>query len=187
MAARSPALTVVAHCPLRWEELPGNDRVRFCGQCRQHVYNVSRMTAAEATALIQEREGRACVRLQRRADGTVITRDCWHTVRRARERLVATAAGLIVAAAGFWSGVGALRRWLSADPAPLPAACPPPPPPPPAPASKVVPVFVEPPPRPRPHIRRQAPKPAAPVIRKRELEEELGLGDLELFLKHSAT
>jgi hypothetical protein len=128
MPARSPALKVAAPCPLRWEDLAGNDRIRFCGQCQQNVYNVASLTAEEVRTMVQEREGRVCVRLQRRADGTVITRDCWYVVRRARQRLVAAGAGLVVAAAGFWGSVAFLGRLLGARRTPV-AACPPPLPP----------------------------------------------------------
>ena len=55
-------------------------------------------------------EGRVCLRLQRRADGTVITRDCLHAVRRARERIVGSVLGVLVAAAGYWTGVEGLRK-----------------------------------------------------------------------------
>jgi hypothetical protein len=112
---------------MRWEQLAGNDRVRFCGHCRQHVYNVASLTMDEAVSLIERCEGRACMRLQRRADGTVITRDCFHVVRRARERLLATALGLAVAAVGFWTGMRGLRSAIEARLVPAdPPSCPPP-------------------------------------------------------------
>jgi hypothetical protein len=40
------------------------------------VYDLSRLTAAEAVSLLEARDYNACVRLSRRADGTVRTRDC---------------------------------------------------------------------------------------------------------------
>jgi len=123
MPALLPVLRVAAPCPLRWEDLAGDDRTRFCGKCQQHVYNVEDLTADEVRALVQRREGRVCVRLRQRPDGTVITRDCWYVVRRARERLLATAMGVAVAAAGFWGGVGVLSRWFGARRASV-AACP---------------------------------------------------------------
>ena len=192
MATRSPSLAVVAPCPIGWEQLAGNDRVRFCGHCQQNVHNVASLTMDEAAALIQRVEGRACLRLQRRADGTVITRDCFHAVRRARERIVASALGVMVAAAGYWTGVQGLRklfawRWsrLSQPECELP----------PAPRA-------EPPslddipdwlatsqgqgaqprrrplaPRPKPKLQ---PKPQPPVVRHKEvLDYEMGLGDLK--------
>jgi hypothetical protein len=103
--------------------MAGDDRTRFCGKCQQHVYNVESLTPDEVRALVQRREGRVCVRLQLRSDGTVITRDCWYVVRRARERLAATVMGVAVAAAGFWGGVGVLSRWFGPRRAPV-AACP---------------------------------------------------------------
>jgi hypothetical protein len=127
MAARSPSLKVASPCPLRWDQLAGNDRVRFCGHCRQHVYNVSSLTMDQAVALIERCEGRVCMRLQRRADGTVITRDCLYLVRRARERIAASVLGVAVAAAGFWRGLGALQGLVDRWNTPA-AACPAPPP-----------------------------------------------------------
>jgi hypothetical protein len=128
MPARLPVLRVGAPCPLRWEDMAGDDRTRFCGKCQQHVYNVESLTPDEVRALVQQREGRVCVRLRRRSDGTMITRDCWYVVRRARERLAATVMGVAVAAAGFWGGVGVLSRWFGPGRAPV-AACPEPLPP----------------------------------------------------------
>jgi hypothetical protein len=51
---------------------PGDGRTRFCGQCRQNVYNVEAMSRGEARRLIAAREGRVCVRILRRPDGTVV-------------------------------------------------------------------------------------------------------------------
>ena len=67
----------VAHpCAADWAAMPGTDRVRTCADCALHVYNLSELTAPEARALIRQHDGRLCVRLYRRADGTVLTRDC---------------------------------------------------------------------------------------------------------------
>jgi hypothetical protein len=59
------------------------------------------MTRYAAETLVAEREGRLCVRFYRRADGTVITRDCENAWRRAGKRVshfVATATTLAIAA-----------------------------------------------------------------------------------------
>jgi hypothetical protein len=56
--------------------MAGNERVRFCGQCQRHVYNLSEMARTEAEALVAEKEGRLCVRFYRRPDGTMLTRNC---------------------------------------------------------------------------------------------------------------
>jgi hypothetical protein len=70
------AVTVRRPCHVDWDAMaPVDDRVRFCGECRKHVFNLSAMTRAEAEALVAS-TGEACVRFYRRADGTVATADC---------------------------------------------------------------------------------------------------------------
>jgi hypothetical protein len=69
-------IRIASPCPAEWSEMAGDDRARFCASCSKHVYNISAMTAEEATSLIREREGRLCVRIYRRTDGTVLTADC---------------------------------------------------------------------------------------------------------------
>jgi hypothetical protein len=56
--------------------MTGDDRVRFCQQCRRQVYNLSAMSHAQATDFVQKIAGRTCLRFFRRADGTVMTQDC---------------------------------------------------------------------------------------------------------------
>src|SRR4029077_18630101 len=72
-------------------------RARFCEQCRLNVYNLSEMSAAEAAALVREKEGRLCVRYYARPDGTMLTRDCPVGFRAAR-RLLLARMGTIAAA-----------------------------------------------------------------------------------------
>jgi hypothetical protein len=69
-------IRVASPCPASWEKMSGDDRVRHCQLCQLNVYNLSEMTRAEAERLIISREGRLCVRFYRRADGTILTRDC---------------------------------------------------------------------------------------------------------------
>jgi hypothetical protein len=91
---------IAAPCNASWEEMTGDARVRFCGHCRKNVYNLSAMPRAEAELLLEEREGRICVRLYKRTDGTVLTADCPVGVRRRhRRRLAMAAVGTSVMAA----------------------------------------------------------------------------------------
>jgi hypothetical protein len=78
----------------------GDDRKRFCGDCKLNVYNLSGMTTDEAEALIMNAEGRLCVRIYRRADGSVITADCpvgWEKVKQ-RTKVYATAVASLLMA-----------------------------------------------------------------------------------------
>lgn len=82
-------IEISSPCTVSWDEMRaagGDGRVRFCGQCRQNVYNVEAMSRVEAHRLIAAREGRLCVRILRRPDGTVVTADCWARLRAARRR-----------------------------------------------------------------------------------------------------
>jgi hypothetical protein len=69
-------LTIASPCSARWQDMPGDEHVRSCSHCQQRVYNLSALTAAEAIALIREKEGHLCVGIYRRADGTILTNDC---------------------------------------------------------------------------------------------------------------
>ncbi len=67
-------IRVASPCPAAWDQMSGNDRERHCSLCDQPVYDLSATTAAEAVELLNAKS--VCVRLYRRRDGKVITRDC---------------------------------------------------------------------------------------------------------------
>jgi|SRR6185436_16737486 len=142
-------------CEVPWDSMPGDEQVRHCGQCRQNVYNVSAFTRAEAMKLLRTR---ACLRIYRRPDSTVITSDCRERLRAARKRGLLIFAGALLVV--LWAqicaqfvGLMGLRRLIGGgermgEPVPIsvpvmgaPPTLPPPPPGPP--------VMGEPPPLPR--------------------------------------
>ena len=95
-------IKVASPCTAPWEAMSGDDTTRFCGQCAQYVYNLSEMTQEEAEALVSENEGHLCVRFYRRADGTMMSKDCpvgWRAVKR-RAAIIA-GVGVAVMAATF--------------------------------------------------------------------------------------
>ncbi|RYG74348.1 hypothetical protein EON80_02545 [bacterium] len=69
-------IRIASPCSADWSKMSGDDRSRFCASCAKNVYDFSAMTRLEAQQLILEKEGHLCVRLHRRADGTIITSDC---------------------------------------------------------------------------------------------------------------
>ena len=79
-------IRIATPCSADWDDMVGDERVRFCGKCEKNVYNLSAMTRQAGEALVREKEGRLCVRLYQRQDGTVITADCPVGVQRARLR-----------------------------------------------------------------------------------------------------
>jgi hypothetical protein len=95
---------VASPCPASWEAMEGDERVRLCRLCDLHVYNFSELSRDEAESLVASTGGRLCGRLYRRADGTVLTKDCPAGLRAARRR-AGRAAGAAFAAVLSLCGV----------------------------------------------------------------------------------
>jgi hypothetical protein len=103
-------IQIAKPCPISWDGMSGDERVRFCGDCKKHVYNIAEMTRKEAERLIVDTEGKACVRLFRRADGTVITDDCPLAFRKARDTAVRVLSLCASAAMFLFTSVAALAK-----------------------------------------------------------------------------
>jgi hypothetical protein len=67
-------VTVASPCSLRWSDLEGNERARFCGTCQKHVYNLSALTREEALETVKS-VSVECVAYLKNPDGSVRTRD----------------------------------------------------------------------------------------------------------------
>ena len=91
------SLRIAAPCLASWEGMDGDERVRHCTLCSLNVYNFAEMTRDEVHQLLLRTEGRVCARLYRRADGTVLTRDCPSGLRALRRRTSRAATALIAA------------------------------------------------------------------------------------------
>ena len=97
---------VASPCKADWEKMVGDERVRFCGQCSLNVYNLSGMTRREAERLVASAEGRLCVRYYRRADGSILTRNCPVGLRAVKQRVTRVAGAALSAVLGFFAGIG---------------------------------------------------------------------------------
>jgi len=89
---------------MAWDDMTGNERVRFCSQCKLNVYDISAMTKSEAESFISNAEGRICARLYRRADGTILTRDCPVGLRAVRKKVSRAAAAAFSALVSLFGG-----------------------------------------------------------------------------------
>ncbi|HJV90645.1 MAG TPA: hypothetical protein VJ623_10100 [Holophagaceae bacterium] len=123
----TPAETFLAHlqiaspCDAAWDAMAGDDRKRLCAQCDKHVYNVAQLTTAEVMALFGGEGPLPCLRLWRRADGTVLTADCPVGARRARgRRRTRFAAALILGLLATAPGVLAAQGPTGGAPMPVP-------------------------------------------------------------------
>lgn len=108
---------IASPCSANWDEMIGSSRKRFCSQCSLNVYNLSEMTKTEAERLIINTEGRLCARFYRRADGSVITKNCpvgWAAAKKRLSRLWTAVASLFIA---MTAGIG-LNSFFSSSPQP---------------------------------------------------------------------
>jgi hypothetical protein len=106
---------VASPCNAEWNDMVGDDRVRFCLKCDKNVFNLSAMNSADAEALIAERAGgELCVRYYQRADGTIMTQDCPVGVTKKRRKKAALAI----------AGAGAMAAAAYATMMPVGAECP---------------------------------------------------------------
>lgn len=110
---------VAAPCTADWNQMLGDERVRFCQQCSLNVYNLSSMTRREAESLISNTEGRLCVRYYRRRDGTIITNNCPVGLRAIKRRISRTASATLSAVLSFFAGLGLYNGLKSDEPRPF--------------------------------------------------------------------
>lgn len=96
-------LQIAAPCDVPWDSMDGDERTRFCGQCKLNVYNVAEMSTKEAAELVRQREGRVCLKLYRRKDGTIITDNCPIGLKKTRDRIKRCAVAVLTTLA--WVGL----------------------------------------------------------------------------------
>jgi hypothetical protein len=111
-------IDVANPCSVPWDSMKGDELSRFCPQCQQRVYALSSMPLEEAAALVQRAEGRLCVRFYRRADRTVITKDCRGGLQAIR-KFAAIAATVVLGVIFILFGLVGLRTASSGGPGSL--------------------------------------------------------------------
>ena len=92
---------IAAPCPVPWDAMQGDNLMRHCAECDKQVYDLSELTAQQAVNLIREKEGKLCIQLYRRKDGTVLTADCPVGVRARMRRFWREGAALAASLATF--------------------------------------------------------------------------------------
>jgi hypothetical protein len=111
-------ITIPTPCPMDWNLMRGNDRVRLCDSCSNHVYNLSAMTADEVVDLVHRFDGESfCGRFYKRPDGSLVTAECpQHTPSRPRQRLQFHLAAIMKLVAMVAVALGFIRMLPEADP-----------------------------------------------------------------------
>ncbi len=111
---RSPLnnIKIASPCSANWAGMYGNERKRFCGDCKLNVYNISGMTLTAAEDLLERSEGRLCIRYYQRADGTILTKDCPVGLAKIRQRVVVGATAVVTLIFSFMAGLFALSLFV---------------------------------------------------------------------------
>lgn len=96
------SIVITSPCSVGWENMTGDDKIRFCGQCKKRVHNLSTLPPNEVAQVISKikKKERACVLMYRRPDGSVIMDNCPIVLRRARDRIRAVYVATLLAF--FW-------------------------------------------------------------------------------------
>jgi hypothetical protein len=103
-------MRIASPCSVGWERMSGDEKVRYCAECKLHVYNISEMSREQVASLIASKEGRICARLYRRADGSVLTKDCPVGLRALRQRVSRRAGAALTAVLSLCSVVFAQTK-----------------------------------------------------------------------------
>lgn len=97
-------IRIATPCKADWNQMVGDDHVRLCQLCELNVYNLSAMSRQEAESLVQQKEGRLCVRFYQRTDGMILTQNCPVGLRAVRRRLAKIAGALAAVFALLFQG-----------------------------------------------------------------------------------
>src|SRR5918998_930756 len=101
-------ISIPSPCSADWDEMTGNEQVRFCLHCSKQVNNLSQMTRKQALELVARSKGRLCVRYYRRPDGRVQTVSTPHNqLYQIKRRASLLATGAFTAVLGLASGIAA--------------------------------------------------------------------------------
>jgi hypothetical protein len=163
-------IKIASPCSAAWDMMLGDERKRFCGDCRLHVYNLSGMTKYDAENLLRLSEGRLCVRFYQRPDGTILTQDCpvgWAKVKQRISIVASAAAALLIGMFGgllMLASLGKTTRIIKKIPIPFVS---------PTPDPVIMGAIAMPSPSPTPDVKKMMGKPVRPQKIDNELREQV--------------
>jgi len=97
-------------CRESWDAMTGDEGTRYCSRCNKNVHNLKDMTESEVFRLLNKSDP-VCIRLFRRPDGTILTKECGVGFRR-RWSTRAVLAGALFAVVGPFG----LKRTVAEEP-----------------------------------------------------------------------
>lgn len=92
-------LTITTPCTQNWETMPGDERKRYCGECKLFVHDFSEYSEKEIVELIGDKDlqaTRLCARIYRDGRGKLVTNNCPVFLRKYRKRILALKTAIIL-------------------------------------------------------------------------------------------
>lgn len=87
------SITVTSPCLADWDQMTGNDQIRFCEHCNLKVHNISELSYSQAARLIARSQGGLCVRYYRDSQGAALTKQTSRKLHQIGRRASRIAAG----------------------------------------------------------------------------------------------
>ena len=100
-------IDVASPCQADWDEMTGDEQVRFCQHCSKHVHDLSQITRNDVRKLVAASGGSLCVRYRKRPDGTLKTIERPEPLTQIKRRLSRIAAGAFTASLSLAQSVAA--------------------------------------------------------------------------------
>jgi len=97
---------VASPCSMNWSDMTGDEAVRYCGECKLNIHNLSSLADQEVVALLDRKRAgeRICTYFYRRDDGTIATDNCPKRLKIFRRKLQVCAASMLLALCWLWAG-----------------------------------------------------------------------------------
>jgi len=97
---------VASPCSMSWSDMTGDEAIRYCGECKLNIHNLSSLADEEVVALLDRKRAgeRICTYFYRRDDGTIATDNCPKRLKIFRRKLQVCAASMLLALCWLWAG-----------------------------------------------------------------------------------
>lgn len=81
-------IVISSPCTVSWQSMNGDEKIRFCGECKKNVHNITNMPPNEVADVLSRRiDERLCIFMYKRKNGTVVLDNCPAFLRQKRDRM----------------------------------------------------------------------------------------------------
>ncbi len=115
--------TIPTPCPMDWDQMPGDERRRYCAACGKHVYNLNAMRPDERASLTSKAlsgEDEVCGRLDHRFEGKLFASEFQPAAQGGVGARQYTIRWLMMVIAACATVLGVAKAWLVSPDRPEP-------------------------------------------------------------------